>query len=328
LSRLRHAPAASAGSALNGILIFMAASFSFACMDTLAKHAAARVHVIEVTWGRYFFSLLFLGLLLGRGAEGGSTAVQPSMLQKMRSTLLPTSQQPLFQIVRSAILLGVTLLFFTGISYLPLVDAVAIGHTTPLMITALASLALGEKVGGRRWAAVGIGFAGVLVVIRPGLGVMHWAAFIMLGAAILNALYHLSTRVLASVDKPETTIVYTGLVGAAVLTVSVPFVWTNPDIWSWVELAACGFFGFLGHYLLAMAYARAPASTLAPYTYIITIWLGLLGYFVFGNIPDLWTLIGCAIIVGSGLYIYHCEAQLRRIARAAPQTAEEIVEVG
>lgn len=306
-----HEPVA-AGSSVRGILIFMAASFSFACMDTLAKHLASNVHIIEVTWGRYVFSLLFLGLLFGRGAERRPTA----------------SARPLFQIIRSTLLLGVTLLFFTGIAYLPLVDAVAIGHTTPLMITALASLALGEKVGPRRWTAVCVGFVGVLIVIRPGLGVMHWAAFIMLGAAILNALYHLSTRILASVDKPETTIVYTGLVGAVVLTISVPFFWTDPDPWDWVELAATGFFGFVGHYLLAMAYARAPASTLAPYTYVITIWLGLLGYLVFGHIPDIWTMIGCTIIVGSGLYIYHREAQLRREARAAPQTAEEIDEAG
>ena len=312
LTRTLNARPGAAGSTLSGILIFMGASFSFACMDTLAKHLASSVHIVEVTWGRYFFSLLFLGLLFGRGAERRPTA----------------SARPLFQIIRSTILLGVTLLFFTGISYLPLVDAVAIGHTTPLIITALASLALGESVGPRRWAAVGIGFVGVLIVMRPGLGVMHWAAFVMLGAAILNALYHLSTRVLAGVDKPETTIVYTGLVGAVVLTVSVPFFWTRPDTWDWIELGACGFFGFLGHYLLAMAYARAPASTLAPYTYIITIWLGLLGYIVFGHIPDIWTVIGCAIIVGSGLYIYHREAQLRRVARASPQTAEEIVEAG
>jgi drug/metabolite transporter (DMT)-like permease len=164
--------------------------------------------------------------------------------------------------------------------------------------------------------------------MRPGLGVIDWAAFAMLGAAIFNALYHLSTRVLASVDRPETTIVYTGLVGALVLTVAVPFVWSAPDMQDWIELAACGFFGFIGHYLLAMAYARAPASTLAPYAYVITIWLGLLGYLVFGHIPDAWTVAGCAIIVGSGLYIYRREAQLRRATTAAPQSAEEIDEAG
>jgi len=281
-------------------------------MNTLAKYASQGLHVVEVTWGRYAFSLLFIALLV------------PRVRQKRPFA----SARPLLQIVRSALLLGVTLLFFAAIRFMPLVDAVAIGQTTPLMITALAGVLLGEKVGLRQWAAVGTGFAGVLVVMRPGLGVMEWAAVLMLGAAAFNALYHLSTRMLASVDPPETTIIYTGAVGTCVLSAALPLFWSAPELWEFGLLAVLGFLGFVSQYLLILAYARTPASTLAPYTFLITVWLGLLGYMVFGELPDLWTVVGALVIIGSGLYVYQSEARKRRNARAAPQSAEEIGEVG
>lgn len=150
----------------------------------------------------------------------------------------------------------------------------------------------------------------------------------MVAAATLNALYHLSTRALSGVDRPETTVIYTALFGALVLTLLLPIVWTTPEPWEIAELLVLGGLGFASQYLLVMAYARAPASTLAPYTYLIIVWLGLLGYLVFGEIPDLWTVVGTVVIAASGLYVYRQEAKARRNARAAPQSAEEIGEVG
>lgn len=307
-----HAAHAAMRSAAHGILLFLGASVSFACMNTLAKYASQGLHVIEVTWGRYAFSLLLVALLV------------PRVRQKRPFA----SARPLLQVVRSALLLGVTALFFAAISLMPLVDAAAIGQTTPLMITALAGVLLGERVGFRQWAAVVAGFIGVLVVMRPGFGAIEWAAVLMLGAAALNALYHLATRMLASIDPPETTIIYTGVVGSAVLTAALPIFWTTPEPAEIALLAGLGFLGFLSQYLLILAYARAPASTLAPYTFLITVWLGLLGYTVFGELPDVWTIAGTLMIVGSGFYIYQAEAQSHGRARAAPQTGEEIDEIG
>ena len=301
----------SAGSsALRGIALFIGASLSFACMDTLAKYLARDgVPVLQITWARYFFSIFCLALLIPRLRDGRRV----------------WSQRPGLQLGRSALLLAVTLMFFTVFSMLPLVEAVSIGFTTPLMVTALAGLWLHEKVDAARWAAVFAGFLGVLVVIRPLDDVVaDWPSLLMLLTAFLNALYHLSTRAIAGIDPPETTILYTNVVGAVVLSVAVPFIWVSVTGIVWVEFAALGFFAFMGHYLLIWAYSSAPASTLAPYTYMIVIWVGFLGYGVFGDLPDRWTVIGSLIVIAAGLYVFRRETQLRRAARAAPQSGAEI----
>jgi drug/metabolite transporter (DMT)-like permease len=311
-ARLLQPRAAAASGTRHGIALFVGASISFACMNTLAKFASQGLHLVEVSWGRYFFSLLFLGFVLPR-----LPAKRPL-----------ASARPTLQIGRSALLLGVTLMFFGAISYMPLVDAVAIGQTTPLIVTALAGPLLKERVGRQRWLAVGIGFVGVLVIIRPGLGTIQWAALIMLAAAMLNALYHLSTRALAGVDRPETTVVYTAIFGTCVLTAALPIVWTDPELWEIGELLVLGGLGFASQYLLAMAYTRAPASTLAPYAYLIIVWLGVLGYLVFGEVPDFWTVLGTLVVVAAGLYLYRHEVRSQLKPAAAPQSAEEIDEVG
>lgn len=297
-------------SALRGIVLFIGASVSFACMDTLAKYLARHgVPVVQITWARYFFSIFCLVLLIPQFRDG-------------RRVL---SARPLLQFGRSALLLAVTLMFFTVFSLMPLVEAITIGFTTPLMVTALAAMLLHERVGLERWAAVGVGFFGVLVVIRPGDPVVaDWPALLMLLTALLNALYHLSTRAIAGIDPPVTTILYTNVVGAVVLSAVVPFAWVAVPPIMWVEFAALGFFAFLGHYLLIVAYSKAPASTLAPYTYMIVIWVGFLGYAVFDDVPDQWTVIGSLIVIAAGLYVFHRESQMRKVARAAPQSAEEI----
>jgi drug/metabolite transporter (DMT)-like permease len=310
-ARSLHAEIA-ARSNTRGIALFIGASVTFACMNTLAKFASRGLHVVEVSWGRYFFSLLFLGFLFPR-----LPAKRPF-----------ASARPMMQIGRSAFLLGVTLMFFGAIAYMPLVDAVAIGQTTPLIVTALAGPLLRERVGAQRWTAVAVGFLGVLVIIRPGLGTFHWAALVMLVAAVLNALYHLSTRALASVDRPETTVIYTAIFGTVVLTAALPFIWSDPELWEFGELLVLGGLGFTSQYLLAMAYARTPASTLAPYTYLIIVWLGVLGYVVFGEVPDFWTILGTLVVVVAGLYLYRHEARARVTPAAVPQSAEEIDEVG
>jgi drug/metabolite transporter (DMT)-like permease len=302
-SPVRPLPADAAspvGSTASGIALFIAASLCFAGINTLVKLASRGLHVLEVSWGRYAFSLLFLGFLLPR-----LPAKRPL-----------ASSRPALQVGRAALLIAVTLMLFVAITYIPLVDAIAIGQTTPLMVTALAGPLLGERAGAARWAAVAIGFFGVLVIIRPGLGTVHWASVVVLAAAVFNALYYISTRALASIDRPETTVIYTAIIGAAVLTLTLPFVWSRPDMGQLAELLALGALGFASQYLMTLAYMRAPASTLAPYTYLIIVWLAVLGYLVFGEVPDPWTAIGALVVVASGLYLYRHEARSRRAQTA------------
>jgi drug/metabolite transporter (DMT)-like permease len=290
--RIQAAPA-------RGILLFLAAVMSFAVLDTIGKHLTGELHVVQIAWGRYIFHAAFLAVLMPRHG----------IIRPFRSA------RPWFQIMRAALLAAVTLLFFTALSFLPLVETTAIAFVTPLFVTALAHFLLKEKVGVRRWSAVLVGFVGVLIVIRPGLGAIHWAAFIVIVMALLNALYHLATRMLAGIDSPPTTIFYSGIVGALALSIIVPFFWRAPSLVGWIEMVVIGFLGGLGHYLLIRAYEYAPASAMAPYSYTQIVWITALGYGVFGDFPDRWTLIGTAIIVASGIYVFYREAVLRRLRR-------------
>ena len=155
----------------------------------------------------------------------------------------------------------------------------------------------------------------MLVIIRPGLGVVHWAALIALAMAAGNALYQLATRMLAGVDSAQTTIFYTGIVGAIAFSLFVPFFWTAPSLGGWLAMMALGVFGGLGHYLLIQAFTLAPASLLAPYSYTAIVWVTITGYLVFGDFPDGWTVLGAAIIIASGIYVFYREAYLRRVGR-------------
>jgi drug/metabolite transporter (DMT)-like permease len=286
----------SASPALRGILLYLAAIFLFTCLDTLSKYMTRDYHVVQMAWGRYVFHAAFVLALTPKHG----------LLASLRS------KRPGFQILRASLLMFVTLLFFIALTFLPLADVTAIAFVAPLIVTALAFFVLKEKVGIRRWSAILVGLVGVLIIIRPGFAVIHWAVFAALALAVMNAFYHLATRMLAGVDSPQTTIFYTGLVGAVGFSLVVPFFWTPPDFIGWVMLVALGLLGGLSHYLMILAYARAPASTLAPYAYTAIVWVTIQGYLVFGDFPDAWTMLGAAIIVGSGLYVFYREAQHRR----------------
>ena len=282
-----------------GIALFLAAILNFACLDTLAKYMTRDYNVVQIAWGRYVFSAAFLLLLVPRYG----------LWRPLRSA------RPWFQIARALLLAAVSLMFFTSVSFLPLADVTAIGFVAPLILTALAHFVLREKIAGRRWAAIAVGLFGVLVIIRPGFDVVHWAAFIAVAMATSNAVYQLATRMLAGVDSAQTTIFYTGIVGAIAFSLLVPFFWSAPSLGGWVAMAALGLFGGLGHYLLIQAYALAPASLLAPYTYTAIVWVTIMGYVVFGDFPDVWTIAGAAIVIASGIYVFYREAYLRRIGR-------------
>ena len=191
--------------------------------------------------------------------------------------------------------------------------ALAILFSTPFMVAILAGPMLGEWVGWRRWIAIGVGMVGVLVVIRPGLGGLQWAALLSGASAVCYAFYSITTRMLSRYDSSQTTLFYSNMLGMAIMLPVLPFVWTPPQsILIGALMVAMGAFGAFGHYLLIVAHRHAPASVLSPFMYTQLIWATTFGYLVFGNVPNHWTLTGAAIVIGSGLYLLHRE---RRTAR-------------
>ncbi len=278
---------------VRGVLLMLAAGLAFTGMDAVAKHLTQSYPVLQVTWGRYFFHLLTLPLFLGGIGLGA----------------LVRTRRPALQIARSALLLGATVLFFLAIKFIPLADATAIGFVSPLLVTALSVPLLGETVGIRRWTAVVIGFASVLIIVRPGFGMVHWAAVLPLLVAACFALYQISTRILSRSDGAATTLFYSATVGLAVTSILAPFDWRWPDLAGWLYLALLGGLGGGSHYLMIRAFALAPASLLAPYSYVQLVWAMAIGFLWFGDLPDGWTLIGGAIIAASGIYVLYRERQ-------------------
>ncbi|MEP3246121.1 MAG: DMT family transporter [Sneathiella sp.] len=281
----------SAPSSYRGIFLYCTAIFLFVCMDSIVKYAAKIYDPIQVVWARYFFHMLLMILFLA--PSQGMALVRTSNLK--------------LQIFRSMLLLGATICFFTALKYVPLADAGAMGSTSPLFVTVLSVFILGEKVSFRRWTAVCIGFVGALIILRPGMSVVHPAMFLVVGMSVFYASYQIATRKLAGVDTSITTLFYTALVGAIVMSIATPFVWTMPDLEGWLILAVIGLIGGVSHFIIIKALSFTSASTAAPFSYTQLIWTALSGYVFFGDLPDNFTILGAAVIVASGLYILYRE---------------------
>ncbi len=278
---------------LIGIGLMMSTVFCFVVMDAMAKYLLREHPVPQVVWGRYAFHLVAMVVVLAPG----------------RKLSLRTNRLGL-QLFRSMVLLLATVLFFTALSYLPLADASALIYVSPLLVTALSVPILHEHVGPRRWAAVVVGFVGILVIVRPGAGVMHPAAFLVLGTALCFAAYQIATRALSATENAFTTLFYSALLGAVGTTLAVPFFWTPPSPAAWALMAGTGLLGAFGHFLMIKAHERAPASVLTPYIYTQLIWAAIFGYLVFADFPDAWTIAGAAIITSAGLFVFHRESRL------------------
>lgn len=265
---------------------------SFAVLDAAAKYLNGHMDTLQVVWARYASAFL-LTLLISNPIS------QPGLLRTAR---------PVLQLVRSALLLGSTLFNFLAFRFLQLDQALSILFSTPFMVAILAGPMLGEWIGWRRWMAILVGFAGVLLVTRPGYGGIHWAALYSVASAVCYALYIIATRILSRSDTSETTLFYSNLVGVIAMLPVLPFVWTTPDNWFLILLmAGFGAFGSFGHYLLIVGHRLAPASILAPFMYTQLVWAVLLGLLIFGDVPNNWTLAGAAVVVTSGLYLLYRE---------------------
>lgn len=284
------------GSLRTGILLMVTAGFIFTLLDTGAKYLTADLHVMQIVWGRYFFSMALLPLIIGR--------INPLGIARTNRLGL--------QIVRSLLLLAATFFFFTGIRFIPLADATAIAFVSPLLLTILSIPILGEKVGPRRWTAVIIGLFGALIIIRPGLGVAHWATIFPLLTAFAYTFYQITTRMLTATDHTATIFLYTGIVGTVIMTAVVPFFWIPPSFNQWLLLIALGLLGGGGHYLIIQAFLRAPASALSPFSFVSIVWTTTSGYLVFSDVPDLPTIAGASVIIASGLFVFYREGAARR----------------
>ena len=274
------------------------AALMFPVMNGFAKYLAAEYPVAQVIWGRNLGHLLFVLALFAprRGVVG-----------------LLRSQRPLIQICRSLLLLAATALMFVGIKFIPLANATAIIFTAPLIVTVLSVFILREHVGMPRWIAVLVGFAGTLIVIRPGGELFHWAAFLIVGSATSYALYQVLTRRIAGFDSPETTVTYSALVGTILISLLVPFDWKTPDdLLDIAMFGGMGLIGGIGHYCIARAMALAPASIVSPFNYLQILGAVAFGWFVFADFPDLWVWVGSGIIVASGLFIVWRETRRKQ----------------
>jgi drug/metabolite transporter (DMT)-like permease len=291
-----------AANPMLGIALMVGAGFIFSGMDALAKGLTQTYPVQQVIWARYTIHLVIvLGYLLA--------------VERRTVANLLHSARPLLQLGRSLAVVLSSVFFTMAIKFIPLADATAINFITPLLVTALSVPLLGEKVGLRRWTAVGIGFLSVLIIIRPGPGMAHWAVVLPLGSAVAFALYQIMTRQLAMIDSWATTLFYSAIVGVVLTSVVVPFGWVAPDWQGWLGFVGLGVLGGASHLLLIRAFTLATASTLAPFTYVQLLWAIFWGVLLFSNVPDIWTLLGAVLIAGSGLYVLFRENYLRRVGR-------------
>ncbi|MEA2782620.1 MAG: hypothetical protein QOK29_4164 [Rhodospirillaceae bacterium] len=286
--------AAATGLPLAGILLLLAAFAILPVMDGCAKLLSRHLPVYEVTWARYVVHWAFLlPLVLARHSW---QAFQPEKL--------------VMQLARSAVLLISTVLFFFGLAYMPQADTLALFFVSPLVATALSPFFLGEKVGPRRFMAVGIGFIGAIIIIRPGFGLFRWPALFGLSAGFCYAFYALATRGLAGKAPPLVTAGFTALVGAVVMSLAAPFYWVTPSLGDAALMLLMGMTAAIGHYLVIRAYEYAPASLLAPFAYFEIIGAVIVGFILFGDFPDRWTWLGIAVLVASGIYIWFRERRL------------------
>ena len=287
-------------------LIAIAVSL-FTCLDTCAKYVSTRagVPLLQVVWLRFSTQLLLMIMFLGL----------------VRLPSLFVTQKLGHQLLRSCLLAGSTLFNFAALQYLRLDQTMPMFYLMPLMVALLAGPMLGEWVGWRRMVAIAVGFLGVLVVVRPGFLGFHWAFGLAGLGTFCYAFYNISTRYLATYAAPEVTLFYGLLVPVIVLAPVAYVQWSQPaDLFVWLLIFMTGACGGLGHYLLIRAHEHAPASTLAPFTYLNLIAVVSLGYLVFGDLPDLFTLLGSGIIIASGLYLIHRE----RVVRAARMTPQPV----
>lgn len=284
---------------LAGIVFAITAVACFATLDTTTKFVAASVPVLMALWFRYAFQAVVTTLVV---------------LPRMGLRVLRT-EHPKFQFLRGLLLFLSSVFAFFSLKYMPVGEFTAIIMITPLLITLLAITSLGEKVSPMRWALVSGGFAGTLIIIRPGSEAFDWTMLLPLGLVASNAWFQVLTSKLARTEAPMTMHFYTGWVGTLLASTLLPFFWTPIDSWVlWGGMVLMGTAGSVGHFLLILAYARAPAATLTPYLYAQIGFAMLGGWLVFSHVPDGWSILGMGLIAvcgAAGAWLTVLESRVR-----------------
>ena len=276
---------------MKAIILNLSAWVMLPVMDGFAKYLSSTLPILQITWSRYFFTVVF---------------VLPIMLVFFRKNLTWT-EQPKLQLIRGLLLFCANILFFYSISIISLAKALTLAFIAPLIVTLLSPILLGEKVGFRRWAAVIVGFIGSLIVIRPGFLEFNLASSAALGTGVMYGFYLIVTRKLHNSDNPLLTLLLTGTVGAIVGSIIMPTVWVQPTINEWYMMFAIGFFASIGHFFLILSLRYADASKLAPFGYFEIVPNIIIGYFFFNHFPNQWHFLGLFIIISSGIYIFRRE---------------------
>ena len=280
---------------MKAIILNLSALVMLPIMDGFAKYLSSTLPVLQITWSRYFFTIVI---------------TLPIMLFFFRKNLTWT-EQPKLQLMRGLLLFFANILFFYSISIISLAKALTLAFIAPLIVTALSPFLLGEKVGFRRWAAVITGFIGSLIVIRPGFVELNLASIAALGTGVLYGFYLIITRKLHDSDNPLLTLLLTGIVGAVLGSIIMPTVWVSPTITEWYMMFAIGFFASLGHLFIILSLRYADASKLAPLGDFEIVTNIIIGYYFFSHFPDSWTFLGLFIIISSGIYIFRREHKIR-----------------
>ncbi len=289
---------------LQGVLFLIAAVACFAVLDTTVKYISAVVSVLLAVWFRYAFQ---------------AVVVSAAMLPLRGRSLLRTAH-PRFQALRGALLLLVSILSFVSLSVMPVAEFTAIVMISPLMVTLLAAVFLKERVSPLRWALVVGGFVGALLIVRPGGGVLGWASLLPLVMVTAYASFQILTSRMARTEDPMTMHFYTGWTGALIMTAALPLIWQAiPDAQTLLLLCLVGLMGTIGHFLLILAFARAPASTLSPYLYAQIAFAMLGGWLVFSHVPDRPALLGMGLIALCGTTAAWLTARQNRLPVEPPE---------
>ncbi|MDP6707137.1 MAG: DMT family transporter [Alphaproteobacteria bacterium] len=273
----------------------------FACMDATVKWLSADYSIVQLLFFRSVFALIPLAYLMHR--SGGWSQLK--------------TRRPGLQLARSAVGLVSMGALFLAFANLPLADAVAIAFAGPLFLTLLSIPFLGERVGPRRWAAVGVGFLGILLIARPGAGVFGLAALLPLIGALGSAVAMILVRHLSRTDTNAAIIFYHAVVCILATGAALPFFWTMPAPGDWLPLIALGVVGGTAQIFMTQAFRLGEVGAIAPFKYTSIVFAILFGYLVFGDVPDAWTLAGAVVVIASGLYILHRETIRRRQALGA-----------
>ena len=279
---------------MRAIILNLSAWALLPFMDAIAKYLSSELSFFQITWARYFFTVIW---------------TLPLMYIFFRSNL-KFSENPKLQVIRGLTLFFANICFFYSISIISMAKALTLAFVAPLITTALSPFLLKEKVGVKRWMAVIVGFIGSLIVIRPGYLDFNLATLAGLGTGFFYGIYLVITRKLHSTDSPLLTLLLTGVVGATLASFFVPYVWVNPTITQWLWLGLMGIFACLGHICLIYSLRYADASKLAPFGYFEIIPNIILGYLIFNDFPDIWTFTGLSVICLSGYYVFRRELYL------------------